>query len=122
MPNLTLVRRRNALALFQQFAEAQLAVGAPPKGLEQSFAAGMEISPSMWSQIKSARPIGDKLARQLENHAGKAVGWLDEEHAQEAAPDPAEERFIASARQLWRASNARGRRDLTQWLRERVAQ
>ena len=122
MPNLTLVRRRNALALFQQFAEAQLAEGAPPKGLEQSFAASMEISPSMWSQIKSARPIGDKLARQLEHHASKAVGWLDEEHEEEAAADPAEERFIALARQRWRASNARGRRELTQWLREREVQ
>lgn len=122
MPNLTLVRRRNALGLFQQFVEAQLAAGAPPKGLEQSFAAQVEISPSMWSQIKSARPIGDKLARQLEHHCGKAAGWLDEEHEEAAVPDAAEERFAALARQAWRASNARGRRELTRWLRERLTE
>ena len=28
------------------------------------FAEKLEISPSMWSQIKSTRPIGDALARQ----------------------------------------------------------
>ena len=32
----------------------------------------------MWSQIKSARPIGDKLARQLESACGRPAGWLDE--------------------------------------------
>jgi hypothetical protein len=120
MPNLTLVRRRNALVLFQQFAEAQLAEGAPPKGLEQSFAAQVEISPSMWSQLKSARPIGDKLARQLEHHCGKPAGWLDEEREAAAVPDVAEERFVALARQVWRSTNAHGRRELTRWLRERV--
>jgi hypothetical protein len=35
----------------------------------------------MWSQIKSSRPIGDKLARQIEKHCGKVAGWLDEERA-----------------------------------------
>ena len=59
MSNITIHRRRNALTLFQAYAEAALAGGAAPKGLEQSFAAKLEISPSMWSQIKSARPIGD---------------------------------------------------------------
>jgi hypothetical protein len=121
MPNLTLARRRNALVLFQQFAEAQLAEGAPPKGLEQSFAAQVEISPSMWSQLKSARPIGHKLARQLEHHCGKPAGWLDAEHEEAAAPDAAEERFVALARQAWRASKAPGRRELMRWLRERAA-
>ena len=57
--NITLTRRQNALALFQDYAEKALASGAAPKGLEQSFAASLQISPSMWSQIKSSRPIGD---------------------------------------------------------------
>ena len=60
--NTTITRRQNALALFQAYAEKALAAGTPPKGLEQTFAATLQISPSMWSQIKSARPIGDKLA------------------------------------------------------------
>src|SRR5687768_1384701 len=117
MSNLTLVRRRNALALFQQFAEAAIAEGVPPKGLEQAFAARVQLSPSMWSQIKSARAIGDKLARQLEHHAGQPAGWLDQPQEQAAAPDPAEERFVELARALWRSRNARGRRDLLQALR-----
>ena len=53
------------MALFQDYAEKALAQGSPPKGLEQAFAATLQISPSMWSQIKSSRPIGDKLARQI---------------------------------------------------------
>ena len=72
--NTTITRRQNALALFQAYAEKALAAGAPPKGLEQMFAATLQISPSMWSQIKSSRPIGDKLARQIEQHHGKPSG------------------------------------------------
>ena len=67
MSNITLTRRQNALALFQDYAEKALASGGSPKGLEQSFASTLQISPSMWSQIKSSRPIGDKLARQIES-------------------------------------------------------
>ncbi|MDR2239248.1 MAG: AbrB/MazE/SpoVT family DNA-binding domain-containing protein [Zoogloeaceae bacterium] len=55
-----------------------LTSGTPPKGLEQSFASMLQISPSMWSQIKSSRPIGDKLARQIEKHCKMPGGWLDE--------------------------------------------
>jgi uncharacterized protein YoxC len=60
----TLTRRQNALA--QDTAEKAPASGTSRKGLDQSFAATLQISPSMWSQIKSSRPIGDKLARQIE--------------------------------------------------------
>jgi hypothetical protein len=120
MANLTVSRRRNALALFQEFAEAQIAQGAAPKGLEQAFASAMEISPSMWSQVKSARPIGDKLARQLEHHAGKPPGWLDEAR-QTLVPDPAEERFVEAARAAWRSQNAKGRRELMRWIRQAEA-
>ena len=117
MPDPHLLRRRNALALYQRYAAQAMAQGAAAKGLEQAFAAAMAISPSMWSQIKSARPIGDKLARQLEHHGGEPVGWLDAEH-QVTAPDPGEERFLALAREAWQAAgNARGRRDLAQLLR-----
>ena len=87
-------RRVNALALFQAHAEQALAGGAPPKGLEQAFAAALEISPSMWSQIKSSRPIGDKLARQIERHCGKPKEWLDAAHDSDA-PTPAERAFLA---------------------------
>ncbi len=115
--NTTITRRQNALALFQAFAEKAVAAGASPKGLEQAFAATLEISPSMWSQIKSSRPIGDKLARQIEQHSGKSAGWLDEERAAEGV-SPAEQQFLDLALRAWRATNAAGRKD----LRERMKQ
>jgi hypothetical protein len=118
VPDHTVTRRRNALALFQEFMSAAAAEGAAPKGLEQSFAAAMQISPSMWSQIKSARPIGDKLARQLEHCAGKPSGWLDEVHDGAALPDAAEERFLELARAAWRAQNAKGKRELARQLKQ----
>ena len=113
--SLTLARRQNALALFQDYAEKQLASGAPPKGLEQAFAATLQISPSMWSQIKSARPIGDKLARQIEALCSRPAGWLDEVRAPRA-PSAAEQTFIELALAAWRASNASGKRALRHQL------
>jgi len=109
--NITLTRRQNALALFQDYAERALASGAPPKGLERSFAEAIEISPSMWSQIKSSRPIGDKLARQIERHADKPTGWLDEERQAEGLSS-AEQQFLALALRAWRATNSEGRKAL----------
>ena len=91
--------------------------GEPPKGLEQAFAQQLQISPSMWSQVKSSRPIGDKLARQIEVACGVEPGWLDTPHAP-AGPTPAEARFLALALETWRASNAEGRRRLRKWLEE----
>lgn len=116
MPNITVTRRQNALALFQEFAEKSLASGVPPKGLEQSFAAGLQISPSMWSQVKSSRPIGDKLARQIEVLCGKPSGWLDEEQAA-ATPTPAEVAFVALALEAYRSTNSAGRKALREHLK-----
>src|SRR6185295_11774002 len=93
LPSITVARRQNALALFQSFAGKALAGGSPPKGLEQAFAASLQISPSMWSQIKSARPIGDKLARQIEHLGGRPRGWLDEARDR-GGPSPAEKAFM----------------------------
>ena len=115
MSNITLNRRRNALALFQSYAETAVTNGAAPKGLEQTFAASLQISPSMWSQIKSARPIGDKLARQIEQHCGKPSGWLDEEREQ-AGLSQAEQQFLALALKAWRATNSAGRKALRSHL------
>ncbi|EJE51549.1 hypothetical protein PMI14_03739 [Acidovorax sp. CF316] len=119
LPPLTVLRRTNVLALHRLFLEQQIAAGKPAKGLDQAFAASLEISPSMWSQIKSSRPIGNTLARQIERHAQMELGWLDAEHATEH-PDPAEERFLALAREAWRQANAQGKRDLRLWLAERA--
>ena len=111
MINITVNRRRSVLALFQAYAEDAIAKWVPPKGLEQTFATRLEISPSMWSQIKSSRPIGDKLARQIERHAEKPAGWLDEERRAEGLSS-AEQQFLALALKAWRAANSEGRKAL----------
>ncbi len=111
MVNTTVTRRLNALALFQAYAERALASGASPKGLEQAFAAALEISPSMWSQIKSSRPIGDKLARQIEQHQGKPPGWLDEAR-EDRSPTVAEKALMDLALAAWRSTNSAGRKAL----------
>jgi len=120
VPNTTVARRRNALALHRRFLEEAVAAGLPAKGLDQAFAKKIEISPSMWSQIKSARPIGDNLARQIERHCNVEAGWLDKEDRPSEVPDAAEERFIAAAREAWRSANAKGKKELTDWLKKRA--
>jgi hypothetical protein len=109
--NITINRRRNALALFQAYAESAVANGTAPKGLEQAFASTIEISPSMWSQIKSSRPIGDRLARQIERHCDKPSGWLDDEREEEGLTQ-AEQQFLSLALKAWRGTNSDGRRTL----------
>jgi len=120
VPNTTVARRRNALALHRRFLEEAVAAGLPAKGLDQAFAKKIEISPSMWSQIKSARPIGDNLARQIERHCNVEAGWLDKEDRPSEVPDATEERFIAAAREAWRSANAKGKKELTGWLKKRA--
>jgi hypothetical protein len=116
LSNTTVTRRQNALALFQAFAEKAMASGAPPKGLEQAFATTLQISPSMWSQIKSSRPIGDKLARQIENLCGRPALWLDEVHAP-ATPTAAEAAFLDLALTAFRSTNSAGRKALRAHLK-----
>ncbi|GAA0766286.1 hypothetical protein LRH25_08355 [Ideonella azotifigens] len=115
--NLTVNRRQNVLALFQRYAESQMRAGVPPKGMEQAFAQQLQISPSMWSQIKSSRPIGDKLAHQIEVACEQPLGWLDGEHVPQS-PSAAEQQFLALAQEVWRGTNAEGRKRLKQLLKE----
>nr|WP_217283529.1 hypothetical protein [Aquabacterium terrae] len=103
--------------LFQHYAEEQMRAGVPPKGLEQAFARKLQISPSMWSQIKSSRSIGDKLARQIEAACGYAAGWLDEAR-EVSGPTAAELQFLALASKAWRATNADGRKRMKLLLKE----
>ncbi|PZP32427.1 MAG: hypothetical protein DI603_10375 [Roseateles depolymerans] len=106
------IRRINALALFQSFAEERITAGDPPKGLESAWAARLEVSGATWSMAKSgARPIGDKLARQIEDHCGKAAGWLDEER-EPAGLSAGEQQFLALALKTYRATNSDGRKRL----------
>ena len=118
--NTTITRRQNVLSLFQAYAEKALASGASPKGLEKTFAATLQISPSMWSQIKSSRPIGDKLARQIEQPHGKPIGWLDEARESDSVA-PVEEAFLDLALRAWRATNNAGRKALREKMKEAAA-
>ena len=93
--------------------------GEPPKGLEQAFAQHLQISPSMWSQIKSSRPIGDKLARQIEAACRQSAGWLDEERAS-LGLTAGEQQFLAMALSAWRSTNAEGRKRLKALLKRSV--
>jgi hypothetical protein len=113
--NITLTRRQNALALFRDYAEKSLASGVSPKGLEQAFAAKLQVSPSMWSQIKSSRPIGDKMARQMEVASAKPAGWLDEVR-KSSAPTVAEVAFLELALAAWQSTNSSGRKALRDHL------
>lgn len=113
--NTSLTRRSNVLALFQAHLEQAVAAGLPPKGLEQQFAARLAISPSMWSQVKSSRPIGDKLARQIEHHAAKPEGWLDQAH-ETPGVTAAEQAFLDEALAAYRSANARGKKALRRRL------
>jgi hypothetical protein len=118
--NITVYRRQNVLSLFQQFAEEQMRAGVPPKGMEQAFALKLQVSPSMWSQIKSSRPIGDRLARQIESACGWPAGWLDEEHEPQGM-SASEQQFLALALNAWRNTNAEGRKRLKLMLKDAAA-
>ncbi len=98
----------NSLPCAQQVANTTIT--------RRHFAATLQISPSMWSQIKSSRPIGDKLARQIEQHHGKPPGWLDEVRESDSVA-PAEQAFLDLALKAWRATNSAGRRALREQLK-----
>lgn len=105
------IRLRNLLSLHQAFAQVRVSKGESLAGLEGDFAASLEVSLSMWSQIKSGRTVGNTLARQFESKWSKPSGWLDQEHP-ETAPDPAEEKFIAMCRTAWANADRAGRAEL----------
>lgn len=118
MSDLHTIRKNNLLACYQAFAEEHVLLGHAPKGLDQSFAAVLQISPTALSSHKSGkRPIGDKLAAQFENALQKPYGWFSEER-EAAGLSQAEQAFIAQALNTFRATNAEGRRRLRQLLRD----
>lgn len=112
------LRRENLLRLLREFTEAQLALGTAAKGIEQAFAAQLEVSPSTLSQLKSSRNMGDRIASQIERHAGKLPGWLDAAHVGDIST-PGEAAFIVLARLAWRGTDAKGRRLLMRLAKSR---
>ncbi|TAL65798.1 MAG: hypothetical protein EPN79_11650 [Burkholderiaceae bacterium] len=118
--DIVLHRKNNVQFLFKEFARAAIAADTPPNGIEKAFAAHIQVHPTMWSQIKGVRIINDKLARQIEKHCRRPVGWLDYERDEQekTAADAAEQRFLELAARVWRASNSKGKRALRTHLME----
>ncbi len=117
LPNISVTRRLNLLALLQEFAENLVAGGTTTKGIDQAFAQRIQVSPSMLSQMKAGRPIGNKTAAQVEALCKRPTGWLDIQHPDQK-PSPAEDAFIELARKIWRAQNAKDKRALHQQVRD----
>jgi hypothetical protein len=116
-PNVSVTRRLNLLALLQEFAENLVAGGTTTKGIDQAFAERIQVSPSMLSQMKAGRPIGNKTAAQVEALCKRPAGWLDIQHPDQK-PSPAEDAFIELARKVWRAQNAKDKRALHLQVRD----
>jgi hypothetical protein len=116
-PNISITRRLNLLALLQEFAENWVATGTTTKGIDQAFAERIQVSPSMLSQMKAGRPIGNKTAAQIEALCKRPAGWLDAQHPDQK-PSPAEDAFIDLARKVWRAQNAKDKRTLGHLVRD----
>ena len=113
--SLSAIRRHNVLILFGEFVYEQSVKGVQPLGLAEEFAKKLQVSKSMWTQIRSDRTqrnISDKLARQIETACGKPAKWMDEPQSAEPGVDHGEERFIELARMAYRSQNARGKRTL----------
>lgn len=75
-------RHQQVLALWTRWRLQQLSQGAAVS--ERAFASHLGLSPSQWSQHKAGKPLGDRLARQIEAACGVPSGWLD--RAPEAPP------------------------------------
>jgi hypothetical protein len=110
-PNITLVRRNNLLALLRNFMEVRMAAGARAAGLELEFSEQLQVHHTLLSQLKSSRPISEKMARQIEARCSLGRGWLDSPR-ETIQPTASEERFIELCRLTWRSLGAKQRRAL----------
>lgn len=109
------IRLRNLLSLHQTYVQERVSKGESLTALQGDFAASLDVKLSMWSQIKSGRTVGDKLARQFEAKWAKPSGWLDQEHP-DSAPDPSEEKFIVMCRAAWANADRAGRVELKRFV------
>lgn len=79
-------RQARLMVLWLQWRLCRLATGEDAQ--ERYFAASLGLSPSQWSQHKAGKPLGPRLARQIEEASGQPAGWLDrpQEDTSPAAP------------------------------------
>ena len=74
-PDLARTRQARLMLLWLQWRLRRLASGEDAQ--ERDFAAGLGLSPSQWSQHKAGKPLGARLARQIEAACSQPAGWLD---------------------------------------------
>lgn len=103
-------RRRNLLALYSQFVTESHSEdpSAPLAGTDKSFAAKIQIAGSSLSSYKSgARPIGPRIARQIESLLALDPLWMDQSHedAQPSEDGVALSRFLKLAERAYKRSS-----------------
>lgn len=113
--NLHAIRRNNLALLLREFSQARIAAGEPTNGTEKAFAAQLQISKSLLSQLKTSRPISDANAAQIESLCKKKPGYLSEARPfEEGGGVAGEVTFLAVARSAYRKSNRADRIRLKQ--------
>jgi len=100
-------RRHNLLTLYTAFvSDAQKAdPAASLAGLDKAFAARIQIANSSFSSYKSgARPMGGRIARQIESLLSLERGWMDLAHTDNPQPEQDAElhRFLKLATRAFR--------------------
>lgn len=119
-------RRTNLLSLYTQFvAEAQRAdPAASIVGLDRAFALKLQIANTSFSSYKSgARPIGTRIANQIESILDLPKGWLSSDHADQGPSlNEAElNRFLKLATRAFKRADSSERNRLSDLLRESLA-
>jgi hypothetical protein len=113
LPDTHSIRRENLHSLLREFVQARVASGEPANGAERAFSERLQMSKSLLSHLKSARPISDAIAQQIEARCKKPGGWLSVAHTKiDMRPAPGEEAFIAAVRACYRALDREGRAKL----------
>ena len=118
--NLHVVRRNNLLSLYSEFVASTLQ-NDPSKsthGLDRDFAALLQIANSSLSSYKTGgRPIGDRIARQIETLAGKASGWLDVDAVQPIDEETELQQFLKLAARAYKRLPSKERPRLFEMLK-----
>lgn len=117
-----IVRRDNLLSLYAaHVAQAQASdPAASLSGLDKSFAQRIQIANSSFSSYKSgARPIGTRIARQVEALLDLERGWLDQPHdgTKIATEDKQLKAFLKLAERAYKRSTEVQRAMLTDMLK-----
>ncbi len=95
------IRRNNLNALYREFATKAVTDSSRAIGTDAAFAAHIGVSPSMWSQIRSHRAIGPRVARQIEAKCGLNANWLDlARETPPASPSKTDQKLLSLAQRL----------------------